>query len=70
MKLRYFLLDTVSTVFLLITLVLAIGYTLGLLTAGYWLFACVLFILRGIMWQGWYVDKIREMEIDKLNGKL
>jgi hypothetical protein len=44
---------------------------LGLLTAGYWLFGCVLFILRGIIWQGKYVDRIRELEnvIEILNKK-
>jgi hypothetical protein len=68
---RYFFLDTVSTIFMLITLALAISYVLGLLTAGYWLFGCVLFILRGIIWQGKYVDRIRELEnvIEILNKK-
>ena len=57
--------DVVSTIFLLITIFLAIYYSLNMEyshNAGYWLFACVLYIYRGIVWEGAYVKRIRDLE--------
>jgi len=71
---NYFRWDIVSFLFLIITAVLAVYYASGgtySVNAGYWLFACVLFIFRGIVWQGQYVEWIRELEelIKKLTNK-
>jgi uncharacterized membrane protein YiaA len=71
---RYFKLDMVSTLFLCVTIFLFV-YLLSNGTdkdnVGYWLGAVIIFIFRGIIWQGAYVDRIRDLESQiELTNKL
>jgi len=68
---RYFKMDMVSTFFLFITIFLFV-YRIAegpdYNNVAYWLGAVVIFVFRGIIWQGGYVDRIRELEA--MNKKL
>ena len=62
---RYFKMDMASTIFLGITIFLFV-YLIAkgneYENVGYWLGAVIIFVFRGIIWQGGYVDRIRELE--------
>jgi hypothetical protein len=59
---KYLMLDLVSTLFLLSTLGIMIFALLTETDVSWFLWLVVLFIFRGIMWQGQYVDRIRDLE--------
>lgn len=54
--------DIVSTIILVLTVIFSILYITGYNEAGLFLFILIPFIFRGILWQGAYVKRIRELE--------
>jgi len=59
---RYFKLDMVSVIFLAVTIGLLVYHFVGNADVSPFLALVALFIFRGIMWQGQYVDRIRQQE--------
>jgi hypothetical protein len=60
--LKYLKLDIVSTLMMLVFIGLFILHLIKGIDVSLSLLLAILFIFRGIMWQGQYVDRIRELE--------
>lgn len=58
---NYFRYDMVKTIFLGVTIFSFIMFASGKYEYGYWLGACALFSFRSIVWEGQYLDRIKEL---------
>lgn len=59
--LNYFRYDMVKTIFLIVTIFSFLMFVSGQHEYGYWLGACMLFSFRSIVWEGQYLDRIKEL---------
>ena len=68
MRLIYFKWSPASTIILIVTLVIFIWYILskGKINFTGYLVIIILFIARGIMWQGWWMEKNKALQ-DEIN---
>jgi len=69
MKLIYLKWSPVSTIILIVTIVIFIWYILskGKINFTGYLGIIILFIARGIMWQGWWMEKNKALQ-DEINS--